>query len=687
MQQDTGKTIGEIFAVPGLGFRQTLLSLKQHILLREEVQKWAISLRFVTVLDDAVTSTGEFEEDQEGPRSDDVEPQADSDASTTDTAPCPCSDRPSFNKLRSGRSGYLKVTERGDIPDCVHYVAVSYCWPQPPTGFWPLTLDRLLRLLNAILSLTSLFMFCIFGKKTSQLISNQPYIVRATSGYRQSRAPRMILDRAIKYAIHEGFDLIWIDQECIEQSNQSDKEAGIQSMDLVYQRASRPVGLLDAEIKTQAHLNALVQLVEGKQFTPEQYESAVEVLELLAQDRWLTRAWVLQEVVAGGETMELMIRCDPALEKEEMHFGLIPGEIIISLLTLTAGLGWMNACTSGNFPLALTTRAETAVEWLTSLTYLDSNIRSERNPEYRFICNGLQAFKVLSKRENTRVPDRLAILANLCNYPFRIDTEKLDSNTYSLSTCALALALFNGDISFLVGYSQALEENRKNATTDANKAFSWTPPASICLSTLGHFESVDHYHRIDCQLDNAGLLIRGWLLEIDTPVYLPNVQRKYSSLLSSLSNSEALDKYADILWYAIHELIEKGYPSLAQTIRASIMKNGITNIGEDHTLAQTPPASLSFAGYGFLVRRMMTDGILWCGEDAIYDVDCPTTVLCPKGEGMDIMPRPVFFRLPISFCIKRTGKLNGRVELLEGHGFKRGLWTIGDRNAETFIVT
>src|SRR2546423_5680856 len=61
----------------------------------------------------------------------------------------------------------------------------------------------------------------------------------------------------MKFAALPGYSLIWIDKECIMQDDPQDKELGIQSMDLVYERAPLCVALLDYTIETQEQLNLL----------------------------------------------------------------------------------------------------------------------------------------------------------------------------------------------------------------------------------------------------------------------------------------------------------------------------------------------------------------------------------------------------------------------------------------------
>lgn len=47
-------------------------------------------------------------------------------------------------------------------------------------------------------------------------------------------------------------------------------------------------------------------------------------------------------------------------------------------------------------------------------------------------CSAAVALSYLRTKQNTHVPDRLAILANLCNYDIRLDTIELEKKTHIL---------------------------------------------------------------------------------------------------------------------------------------------------------------------------------------------------------------------------------------------------------------
>lgn len=68
----------------------------------------------------------------------------------------------------------------------------------------------------------------------------------------------------------------------------------------------------------------------------------------------------------------------------------------------------------------------------------------------RKTCNAAVALYFLRTRLNHRPADRLAILANLCDYEIRLNTTEIENRFTSLSVCLATLALINGDLSLLV---------------------------------------------------------------------------------------------------------------------------------------------------------------------------------------------------------------------------------------------
>ncbi|KAH6724682.1 heterokaryon incompatibility protein-domain-containing protein [Leptodontidium sp. MPI-SDFR-AT-0119] len=140
-------------------------------------------------------------------------------------------------------------------------------------------------------------------------------------------APNEVLDRAIHFAAYHNIRFIWIDQVCIDQDNRTDKELGIQSMDLVFQRAMFTAGILTTSIDEPRHAEALNALrrarykndygyfpplgvkLNGEEDLMSRAWDIVDLYEMLASDRWLTRAWILQEAAYAGVRLVLLLKC------------------------------------------------------------------------------------------------------------------------------------------------------------------------------------------------------------------------------------------------------------------------------------------------------------------------------------------------------------------------------------------
>lgn len=60
------------------------------------------------------------------------------------------------------------------------------------------------------------------------------------------------------------------------------------------------------------------------------------------------------------------------------------------------------------------------------------------------LSSTLNIVEDIEERENERITDRLAIIANCCDYPIRLDVSRLETSGHGLSSCILALCFANG---------------------------------------------------------------------------------------------------------------------------------------------------------------------------------------------------------------------------------------------------
>jgi hypothetical protein len=181
---------------------------------------------------------------------------------------------------------------------CDHYAAVSYRW-------------------RSDITVTS-----AGAEKSYRIRVQNP---DGTYVERTNRTPNEIIDRAVDAARAAGFRLMCIDQECLPQDDSREQELGIQAMDMLYQRAQLTVGLLESTIQTQVHLDAIASVLYWgvrKQKDPKAvfcatktrhvlqqfYLNLLEFLELLADDLWNSKAWILQEAFSSAEDLALFIR-------------------------------------------------------------------------------------------------------------------------------------------------------------------------------------------------------------------------------------------------------------------------------------------------------------------------------------------------------------------------------------------
>ncbi|KAL8664897.1 MAG: hypothetical protein Q9168_007814, partial [Polycauliona sp. 1 TL-2023] len=532
MEIDTHRTFGEIYEMEGAAFTKELFEISKHTVPQAKTRVWADNLRFITVPDTGFAQT--IDSKQEG-------------------QDCVCESRPAFEDIQYDN---LAITDYGQIKGCVHYVAVSYCW------------------------------------RTSEDTSDgrKSYDIWTSQGPRAGRAPRQILDRAIKFAASRNLKLIWIDQECIDQDNREDKELGIQSMDAVYIRSRYPLGLLTCIVPSQRHIDVLAlaiarRNIEGSRkgigldsttmleiqapFTAIELESLLEILQVMAKDRWLKRAWILQETVLSGNNMTLLISCDPKLNTST--FGGIPGE---AQLKVTDTIGLRNsiaqvyadsrskiAANVENGEILLDQIIEAAKHVVPQLTQHWGKYSGKTHAQ-----NAIEPIHYLEFYANSRVPDRLAIIGNLCDYSIRLDTRVVEPQRYKFSTCILAMALLNGDISLLQFWQEVSQRTelamyhwlRSSTNTPrligpsrAWPTFSWAPSAAAGITSLPQYKfqtdptskftvfSTPPLRLAAVSLRKTGLAMHGWIWDISSKIEMSEIAEEFRESWDTLTLNPA----------------------------------------------------------------------------------------------------------------------------------------------------
>lgn len=464
-----------------------------------------------------------------------------------------CRIYPLYPKDRKVRNFRIVQFDTMSLPKpqvCTHFVAVSYRWRQAKKG---------------------------------------PYTVRTLSGKtRHNEAPAEVIDRAVSFAAHNGIRLIWIDQECIEQHDRNDQEVGIQAMDLVYQQARYSIGLLSANIPSEAHLEALVVTEQwgrsGAQWCFFPFTSLnptinkvinhlIELLELVTSDEWSDRAWIFQESFSAGRAMTLLfpkaadVVLPPELHKFPSNRHASPQELAFDLDRLnncmqhakTLLAFYRKHAASFDSPDGIEGRIEHLIPKLDrfhpvahGLIHNDGDCLVTRS---RKSCSSVVAVKLLQHRQNSILLDRLAIIANLCNYEMRLDVNNLQG-CQSLSTCVLTQALMNHDFSFLHPemYDNRDSYSPKGKRPDTSAAvsdtvcekdghsFSWLQAMKQPFSCI-RFNGLEPASRSIALCLNRisvtahGLSCPGILWKVDGKLALHEIKNKFESTWSTMTAS------------------------------------------------------------------------------------------------------------------------------------------------------
>jgi hypothetical protein len=206
------------------------------------------------------------------------------------------------------------------------------------------------------------------------------------------------------------------------------------------------------------------------------------------------------------------------------------------------------------------------------------------NSGARYACNAAHALDLITTRENSGILDRLAILANLCNYSMRLNTktiedvEKSSSENFSFSICVYTLAIANGDISLLFGSKIQKEicmasEAKPSPRTRDPVVFSWVPSVETVLHNIPYPEEFSgQYFLEDSALQEDGLSLLGYLWKVDHELSLTSIS---DTLIASWH--EGVSKTQRI--YA-NESLEDCAKDIFSNILCEFRSNGLNELGD-----------------------------------------------------------------------------------------------------------
>lgn len=275
---------------------------------------------------------------------------------------------------------------------------------------------------------------------------------------RPSRTRNIVLERAIKYANYKRSPHLWVDQDCINQENDDEKQLAINSMDLVYSWSKFAVGLMSTVLDSERDISLLYELLEGKLASESGFEATcdsrkieevVGLLQLFARDQWWTRAWIFQEEYLAGTNMDILIRHNPELENPKRKL-FRDGENDDDFI-------------EGEIHFQATDFRGAATIFLLALGKLRSKHWQQKSKELlevfgkynilydltRFAHGKAMSFRVIAdvhKRCISKHFDKLSIAANSCDYATRFNALEMTKTSYSLNLCTLAMIVLNGEI-------------------------------------------------------------------------------------------------------------------------------------------------------------------------------------------------------------------------------------------------
>ena len=623
------------------GLKKQLEQIQKYRIKRDNITDWASNLRFLTGptpnvgLDKTMNprptkqmcACACFSWEESTERGQEILP-----------ACCSCASAASPFLLDSKEFRLIQET-----PNCHHYIAVSYRW-------WANNAD------SAVLE----------GAQDSEAQNAANHL-------------STVIDRAVKFSLHHSYQLVWIDQKCIMQDNMADKTIGVQAMDLVYENASLCLAVLQCEITSQEQIGALakamdvsIQLIKNEKewrkwieyLDHKELTAMADVIKMITEDDYFSRAWIAQENAAANATI-LLLRCDPTLIRPEF-MGSLDGEIQLPLCEFRVASAKLAGAFQDTIEKAVWNYEREAARYDDCLEnrkrsfrhyrhflrppsieefkagiepdqqwhiYFESFLsksrgsRVARTHQGRYHCSAAEAVEFLSTKHNYEIADRLAIIANLCNYEVRLDAQKLKELGYDLAVSVFCLALLNGDLSLArlpdgieykdLGVEQfswdhitlQIGHGRDvlHRTVDMEigpPSFSWAPRLAEGFTERPRIRKDDKRYALEFLDSNPRLHIYGWLWHryeiLDFSEFAEIFEKRLSNNPSDTKYSSSLkEKWGmttanqlDCFWDLIQELRNRQLSTVAEALWISLL---MFNKSAEHILGVAErDTSLSF---------------------------------------------------------------------------------------------
>ncbi|KAH6955988.1 hypothetical protein BKA56DRAFT_602692 [Ilyonectria sp. MPI-CAGE-AT-0026] len=375
------------------------------------------------------------------------------------------------------------------------------------------------------------------------------------------------------------FDLsvLWIDRECIPQRECNEKKIALHAMDLVYAKSNHPVALLSMRIRLREDLALLTQLMSGELVCKSRTKfnlaptldrqhacKVLKLLEAITSDDWWTRAWTFQENYRGAEKMSLLLPHTQSLEHPKRYrsdlFDSIPGELRINsaefhMAATAFCLAFIPTTDSEKKTREFVLGKAPRYSFLLREVAGDSDMRVTQAMSHQIIRN-------IGQR-NLDVPwDRLAIVANCCQYSIRLDHGKLKKRSCSMSVSMLALFLLNGEIMHngLYRTTGASQDEALSSFLEAQAFDEFYPPGTKKGLTFNK-----RCRFIDVTFATSGIQTSGHLWSLG-PLIESSTFSSGLPLMKEVAQGRLSQQKSSRLRQLAVELQKRGYVSLSNQI-------------------------------------------------------------------------------------------------------------------------
>lgn len=426
---------------------------------------------------------------------------------------------------------------------------------------------------------------------------------------RPIRAPPDILERAFQFAAAKGIRKIWIDQECIHQDSDEDKALGIQSMHIVYRWAAITLVMLGRHVVDGSDIEAIRHLTDPDDRGQNPLRGRIKA------DSWWTRAWTAQELgLSSSQQLRYLVGWHQELDRSGRAWeamarqhnneeGPDHSQNVRREWVLTGGQIFAIAHMMPHTPLLIQTVLATMASGTRGIGDTAATAAAAA-PAMSFST----AMSLLARKELFLLSDKLAILGNLADYAQRIDIDKAARRRLGFSACAMALSLYNGDLSPLftwVPKASLPREGRTFAARAVRPLASWLPDQRLSLYTIAtSMPAMDRFRTRSLRGSRAvvvdgKLAVEGLLWKVGPFDTTPKLRALSQTLREAKTRGGRVWLLMETLIDTIHE--DAIAESVLEAVVALAMQRQLTGPEELHSIVeklrepQAVPSSTSTA--------------------------------------------------------------------------------------------